>query len=188
MAIGLLVVGLGLAVAEGLLVSLVVPASVVGMLAYGHAPGRSRIKDFLLLKNIAVATSLMALACVLVAASGSPSMASLGWAAGAVWLQVLAGAMLCDVDDAAADARRGTRTLPNVLGPQATWWLAEAITAAAGGVVVLAAANAYVPWQLAWLLAGLPLLAVAVLHLIRPERVRDLVDLLFPAAVIVAAY
>jgi hypothetical protein len=42
-ALGLLVVGLAMAASEGLLVALLVPASVAGLLAYGHGPGPSRI-------------------------------------------------------------------------------------------------------------------------------------------------
>ena len=186
-ALGLLIVGLAMAASEGLLVALLVPASVAGMLAYGHGPGPSRIKDVLLLKNVAVATSLVALACVLVAANGSWEAATLALAGGALWLHVLAGAMLCDVDDAAADARRGTRTFPNVLGVAQTWWTAEVLIFAAGLLLVLAAAAGQVAWSLAWPLAILPIVAMASLHIARPNRIRNLVDLLFPVSVLLAA-
>lgn len=186
-ALGLLVVGLAMAASEGLLVALLVPASVAGMLAYSHGPGQSRIKDFLLLKNVAVATSLVALACVLVAANSSWEVSTLALAGGTLWLHVLAGAMLCDVDDAVADARRGTRTIPNVLGEAKTWWAAEVLTFAAGLLLVLAAAGGLLAWSLAWPLAIFPLVAVVSLHVARPNRVRNLVDLLFPVSVLLAA-
>jgi 4-hydroxybenzoate polyprenyltransferase len=188
-AVGLLVLGLALAVAEGWVVTLMVPGAVVGMMVYGHLPGGRRLKDRLLLKNAAVAASLTGMAIVLVMA-GAPPLEPIAWsvAGGLLLLHVLAGAMLCDLDDRQADARHGTRTLPNTLGPGWTWWVADVLVIAAGALVMLSHTQGWIDSPDAMTLAVLPAAAVLLLHLLRPKAVRDLVDLAFPVAVVLAMF
>lgn len=185
-ALALLVAAVALVAADGWLVAVIVPAAVVGMLAYGHAPGERRIKDVLLLKNIVVSVSLTAMAIVLAHLDGqtwhtTPTLV----AAVAIGLHVLSGAMLCDVDDRHADARQGTSTLPNCLGVGGTWWIADALAIGAGGVVLLAIMSGWID-QGHLLLAVLPPLAILLLHVAQPKRVRNLVDISFPVAVAAA--
>jgi hypothetical protein len=186
-AVGLLVLGLALASTEGWLVVVMVPAAVVGMMVYGHLPHGGRLKDRLLLKNAAVAVSMTGMAVVLVLAAAAP-IDPLAWfiAGGLLLLHVLAGAMLCDLDDRKADHRHGTRTLPNAVGPAATWWVADVLVLAAGGLLLLANHRGWVHASSGTGLAVLPLAAVLVLHAWRPAAVRDLVDLAFPLSVVLA--
>ncbi|MDP6479816.1 MAG: UbiA family prenyltransferase [Phycisphaerales bacterium] len=186
-AVGLLVLGLAFAASEGWLVAVLVPTAVVGMMAYGHLPGAGRLKDRLLLKNAAVAASLTGMAVVLVLAESMPRE-PLAWfiAAGVLMLHVLAGAMLCDLDDRHSDARHGTRTLPNTLGPACTWWVADGLVVVASGLLLLASDSGWVDSRHAVSLATFPPLVVILLHTLRPRVVRDLVDLGFPLAVTLA--
>lgn len=187
LALGVLVVGLVLAAAYGLLVALVVPAAVIGMLVYGHVPGRRRLKDIILVKNLAVALSITALVLVLVLAQGARwSWPALLVTIGAMLLHVLSGAVLCDVDDRHADARRGTRTVPNVLGPGVTWWIADGLSIAGGASILVGAQLGWVTTDRATALAVLPVVATLFLHLARPRHVRNLVDIAFPVAVFLA--
>jgi len=188
-AVGLLVLGLALASTEGWLVVVMVPAAVVGMMVYGHLPHGGRLKDRLLLKNAAVAVSMTGMAVVLVLAAAAP-IDPLAWfiAGGLLLLHVLAGAMLCDLDDRQADLRHGTRTLPNAVGPAATWWVADVLVIAAGALVMLSHAQGWIDSPNAVPLAMLPAAAVLLLHLLRPKAVRDLVDLAFPVAVVLAMF
>ena len=186
-AVGLLVLGLAFAASEGWLVALIVPAAVLGMMAYGHVPKAGRLKDRLLLKNAAVAMSLTGMAIVLVMA-GSELREPLAWSiAGVVlFVHVLAGAMLCDLDDRHTDARHGTRTLPNTLGPAWTWWMADALVIVAGSLLLLAHDQGWIDAPNATRLAIFPAAAVLLLHLTGPRAVRDLVDVAFPLAVVLA--
>lgn len=182
-----LVLGCALAVTDGPLVALVVPAAVVGMLCYSHAPDTRRLKDVIVVKNLTVSVSITALVVVLVcAASSGWSWDRLSVASAALLLNVMAGAMLCDLDDRHADARRGTRTIPNTLGPSASWWIADALVAAAAGIVLIGAHAGMLDATHATALALLPLGIALLLHLARPRRVRNLVDIAFPAAVVCA--
>jgi hypothetical protein len=186
-AVGLLVLGLALAASEGWLVTLLVPAAVVGMMVYGHVPRPGRLKDRLLIKNAAVAMSLTGMALVLVS-GGSAPIDPLPWciAGAALFLNVLAGAMLCDLDDRHTDARHGTRTLPNTVGPAWTWGVADMLVVSAGGLVLVGHHQGWIGGPNLTLLAIFPVAAVFVLHLTRPRAVRDLVDLSFPVAVVLA--
>jgi len=184
-AFALLVVALALISSEGLLAALVVPLSLVGMLLYGHTTGPRRVKDVLVMKNVAVGVSLVALALVLGTVDiHGIRVSALVVAGSALLLHVIGGAMLCDLDDQHADARRGTKTIPNHLGPRITWWLADALAVAAGGIVWLGGAMGWIAvyW---WPLAILPSAAVLLLHLIKPRRVRHVVDISFPLMVVI---
>ncbi len=192
LAMALLVAALAVALAEGPLAAITVPAAVLGMMAYAHAPGRHRLKDRLLVKNVSVAVSMAALSTVLVAfPRWSAAWEAIRWAplaiaSAAVLLHVCAGAMLCDLDDAQSDARQGTRTLPNTIGAEKTWRCAEALTAAAGGFLLLAVALEIVPAGSGTALAGLPFAAMILLKASDQLHVRDLVDISFPLAVAAA--
>ncbi|MCP4837840.1 MAG: UbiA family prenyltransferase [Planctomycetes bacterium] len=190
LAMALLVAALVMALAEGIFAAITVPAAVVGMMGYAHVPGQRRLKDRLLIKNASVAMSMTALAAVLVVFPRWPqSWAAIQWtplviALAAVFLHVLAGAMLCDLDDARSDARQGTRTLPNTIGPLKTWWCAEAATVLAGGFLLGGVAFAVVPAGIGITLAGLPVAGVILLKASGAQRIRDLVDIMFPLAVV----
>ncbi len=166
--------------------ALLVPASVLGLIAYAHTPGRWRLKDRLLVKNIAVGSSLTLMAVVLVwSTQPVPQLRGL-CSAVLVAVTACAAAILCDLDDAEADARRGTRTVPNTFGAAATWWTAECLVAAVGVGTVLLAWRDIVPWRAAMPVAVAPVLVVAAMHVWRPRHVRDLVDVTFPCAMILA--
>ncbi len=178
-ALVVLVASVALSLGRGLLVLIMVPAAVIGMTVYGHAPRKGRLKDRLFIKNIAVASGFAAMATALVI---DPIRVdgTIALCVGALWLHVLASAVLCDLDDASSDARHGTRTIPNTFGVPVTWWTAECLTVAAGVLVLVSRGTAGIP------LVVTPWIAVAALHLCRPQRVRDLVDLTFPLAVLCA--
>lgn len=186
MALGLLVAALALIASAGLLAALVVPASLVGMLLYGHTPSQRRLKDVLLIKNLAVAVSLAAMALVLGTLDASTvSKSALGVAGGALLLHVMAAAMLCDIDDQHADARCGTKTIPNRFGPKATWFLADVFAIMAGGLIWFSGDLGWTQGRV-WPLAVVPTAAVLLMHLAKPMRVRHLVDISFPVAVVIA--
>jgi len=106
-------------------------ASAVGVTLYTvrrplTTPGR-RIKDRLILKNAAVAFSIVALGAALLAlarlgAEGAPPLdpARIAVALGAATLFVGSDAALCDVPDAQLDRAHATRTIPVVFGRRAT--------------------------------------------------------------------
>jgi 4-hydroxybenzoate polyprenyltransferase len=192
LASAVLLASFALSLAEGVFAAALVPLAVLGMIGYAHPPGAWRLKDRLLLKNAVVAASMTAMAVVLVAFPGWPRFgatvqwAPLALAAAALFMHVMAGAMLCDLDDADSDARHGTRTLPNTIGAEKTWWCAEALTAAAGALTLLGVACGLVSPGLGVAIAGLPLAAVILLRAAGPMRTRDLVDVLYPIAVAAA--
>ena len=104
-----------------------------------------------------------------------------------VLLTSLAAAMLCDLDDAAGDARRGTRTVPNTWGVAATWWIADALLVVSAVTLIVLAWQDVLPWRVAGPMAAAPLLTVTALHAWRPQRVRDLVDVAVPLSIAIAA-
>jgi 4-hydroxybenzoate polyprenyltransferase len=169
------------------LLALLVPASVLGLVVYAHTPDGWRLKDRLLVKNVAVAASMTAMAVVLVWLVDRPPPAQAALAVIPVFLTATAAAVLCDLDDAAADARRGTRTLPNVFGPAAAWWAAGFLIVAAAAVLVVLACLGVMPWRAAGPMAAAPAVVVGLLLAFRPRRVRDLVDVAFPLAMLCAA-
>lgn len=164
-----------------------------GVLLYAglprHGKHRRRIKDLLLVKNIAVAASITALAVVLCVLSVDQDPWSVivrdGWRIGIgsafVFAIVLADAILCDLDDEQADRAFGTRTLPVVLGPRWTWIIAIAITAlASAGLVLLGDGTVRSRLWPALAVAG-----VVVLWLAKPRDMRDAVDMKLPMLALV---
>jgi 4-hydroxybenzoate polyprenyltransferase len=161
-----------------------------GVLLYAGLPRRGgdthrrRIKDLLLVKNIAVAASITALAIVLRVLSVDQDPwnglvrdgLQLGIGSAFVFAIVLADAMLCDLDDEPADRAFGTRTLPVVLGRRWTWVAAIAITAFASIGLVLAGGGT----RSTWLWAVLAVAGVIALLMARPRDMRDAVDLKLP--------
>ncbi|MCH2136357.1 MAG: UbiA family prenyltransferase [Phycisphaerales bacterium] len=168
------------------LVATVVPLSVIGLLCYARwaLPGR-RLKDRLWIKNPAVAASITMLAVALAFAHGQEVATSTALiAAGVVLLRVWADAMRCDIDDAESDARQGTRTIANVLGPEAVWRGAISLDTLAAALALLTAGA--LGWPVAIALAMVPLAMSIVLTVYRPTPIRDLVDATGALSVLIA--
>ncbi len=103
--------------------ALLVPAAYVGVVVYAGLPrtswvppGARRIKDLLIVKNLAVAGSITAFAMLLALVvagdeAGRFAWWRWSWPAAFLLLHVLADSMLCDIDDIDADRRFGTQTL-----------------------------------------------------------------------------
>ena len=174
MSVVALVAALALAVRWGAW-AVVVPLSVVGLLCYSRCglPGR-RIKDRLGLKTLAVTVSISALVAVLVHVAEQVDWWVLWPGVIVLLLRIGADAMRCDIDDAQADARQGTRTVANVCGIATTWRLALAIDAVAAAIVL--ALGPSIGWPAALALALLPLAASVTLTVWKPIHSRDLVD------------
>ena len=179
---------LALASALALVISpvaiVVVVGAPVGVLIYSHRGQHTRPKDRLILKNAFVAVSIVTLVLVLEGHVHQPAaMAVVG---GFLLLHVFVDAMLCDIDDRHADARFGTPTIPNTLGVAATWRLAIVMDLMAVMLLVLAAGMTVLPWLPAILLGLTTLSATVILASFPVARVKDLVDLKLPAAVLVS--
>ena len=189
-----------------------VPCAFLGVFAYAGLPrnrrrgqfdfGRARgprVKDILLVKNVAVAVCMTVFVGLLVVLSGSsdgdwrgvwqtwqadgPNIAVAG-----VFLfgLILADAILCDIDDGPADAAHGTSTLPERFGVSAAWLVAGMLYVGIGLLVLVEAggeplAHARRTWAL------LTMASVVVLYLCRPKRLRDLIDLRLPVVAVIAA-
>lgn len=165
---------------------LVVAGAYAGALIYAGLPARPtrsirRVKDMLIVKNLAVAASITALATALLLAARpvAPDGGAVGAAIRALGVPgvilcaiVFADAALCDLDDLAADRRFGTRTIPGTLSPGATWRVAGVIHVLAGGAI-LAVGHRHAGTIV--LGVGLPATTLG-LWWRRPRRVRDLVD------------
>lgn len=105
------------------LLALIVPAAFGGVIVYAGLPrtsfvppGTRRIKDLLIVKNLAVAGSIAVFALAIAVAVAEDDAVRWpwwrwSWTGAFLLLHVLADSMLCDIDDAAADERFGTRTL-----------------------------------------------------------------------------
>lgn len=187
---------LPLAVA-GLLASIVLYAGLPRTASSPEQRGRRRLKDILVIKNIAVAGGITAYSLAVawtLAVTGSqhtPDRRAWIWAGGFVFLHVLADALLCDIDDAPSDQRFGTRTLAWRWGSGPTRCLAVFVV-----LVALVLTAATTPSSspshaemMRWLWAmGM---AASSLWLVRVPagRMRTAVDLRLPtmAALIVAA-
>jgi len=167
----------------------VTAGSFVGVVVYAGLPRpmyaavrTRRPKDILIVKNGAVALSMTVLGVLLV---GVPRIGDEGAAdvlalpALIVLGHVFVDAMLCDLDDRSADKRFGTATLPVRAGPIATWRVALVMNAAlAVGALTLG--------DPAMLFSALMLASLMVLAVIRPRRVRDLIDLRLPVCAALA--
>ncbi|MCA9290871.1 MAG: hypothetical protein KDA25_07070 [Phycisphaerales bacterium] len=192
-ALRVAVVVLALAAAGvGWLVHPLAPLGVVvahaGMLAYGTGARRPRPKDRLVLKNLIVGAGLAAMALGLVTA-WPPIVANLGAdvaVGGMLALIVFADAMLCDLDDAAADAAYGTRTVPNVADVATTWRAAMLVHAVAAAILVAAGLTGLIGRRVALVFAATTVLTTVGLRLARPGAVRDWADVRLTASVALA--
>ena len=163
----------------------VIPAAVFGMTCYGHVPRGQRLKQILVIKNMAVGVAFAAMSGVLVWTDEVRLSLSLGKVlvvCAVLALHVVAGAMLCDLDDAESDARQGIRTVPNTIGIKATWSAAALLVVIASLLVDMVSQCGH--QGVRYGLAILPAVAFCVLWVWRPAKVRDLVDLSFPLAVV----
>ncbi|MEE2906250.1 MAG: UbiA family prenyltransferase [Planctomycetota bacterium] len=182
-AVVLLALASVLALSMSPLAIVVVVGAPVGVLIYSHRGQHTRPKDRLIVKNAFVAVSIVTLVLVLLShVHQSAVMAVVG---GFLLLHVFADAMLCDIDDRHADARFGTRTIPNTLGVAATWRLAIMMDLMALVLLILAAWWDLLPWPPAMLLGLTTLSATVILASLPVTRVKDFVDLKLPVAVLV---
>jgi 4-hydroxybenzoate polyprenyltransferase len=167
-----------------------------GVLAYGSLPKRPRIKDRFIIKNLAVAGSMTALAFIVAAptslwrvfdgAHGSlVNHGSQAIAACFCVLHVTADAMLCDLDDAASDRAHGTRTVPSLFGVTTTWLIAILVQVVALAMIVVAAGYDVVPRGEPVMMAAALVATTIALWIWSPPRVRDIVDAKLPAVVCV---
>ena len=162
---------------------LIVPGAVMAMWIYAHVPQRRRPKDVLVVKNLIVAGGLVAMSLVLVAAVSTASASSLAIAGLALLFVTCSGAMLCDLDDCRGDARRGTLTIPILVGTKLTWWIADALVLMGGAILLGSAAMGVLRWEDVILLAAGPVVLTGTLHAIQPRRVRHAVDILIPLGI-----
>ncbi len=190
-----------------------VPLAGLGVLAYaglprksrhatrtGHAPLRhKRVKDVLLVKNVAVAASITGFVGLLVqldtAAPGQGSAIvpmeprdtiGLVLAAILVFGIVLADAIMCDIDDADADREHGTATIPGRFGTKSTWLVAGGLHVSVCALVLFVAsdettAHARQVW------AGLVLVSFLLAAVWRPKKLRDLIDARLAILAIIAS-
>lgn len=160
-------------------------ASALGVVAYAAKPRRirPRLKDLLVLKNAYVAGGIAAFAGVVVwcwfhagvsaLASAWPSFAFAGLT---LIVRVFADAVLCDLDDEAADRRFGTQTFPTTLGYRSAWNGAMALRLCVALALVLTPIGDR-RMRLAWAIATAA--SSLALRVFRPARVRDWVDARF---------
>jgi len=162
--------------------AIIVIVAHVGVLIYGTLPARPRVKDRFIIKNLAVAMSMSALAIVVLLPDGvswrlcMTSIAGVGI--------VTADAMLCDIDDATADARFGTKTVPARLALRWTWWTATMLEFAAVCVIIAIHLRfGRVAPGSAAIITLLPI-TTGLLWAISPPRLRDLIDVRLPTLTI----
>lgn len=192
LALGALVLAAVAAWAVHPLGPLMIAGAGAGVVLYGGRPrgARARVKDVLIVKNLAVGAGITAFAALLVGAAAwrgtgaSPAawviehFATLALASAHLAARVFADAILCDIEDARADRAFGTSTLPNTVGTRRAWAAAAAIRAASA-LALLAwppaagARGAGVAWGV------VTLVSTGALVLWRPRRVRDVVDARF---------
>lgn len=155
---------------------LVVIGAFVGVLAYAglppdpHRPPR-RLKDMLVVKNLAVGMSIAALSVLALKAARDVPLASLITPGFVLTGIVFADAALCDLDDMSSDAAFGTRTIPVTTSRRVTWMAAMVIQALA-----LCGALLWRPGAPMAIFAGGMVVTAAALLGTRVARLRDLVD------------
>jgi len=100
--------------------------ALAGVLVYGSIPRTQRLrrrpKDMLIIKNLAVAGAFGSMTMAMLWSQGLMPTAALP-AVGVVafmGLHIFTDAMLCDIDDARADAQFGTSTIVNQINAPAT--------------------------------------------------------------------
>lgn len=165
--------------------------AVVGVHIYAGRPRarKPRPKDIVLIKNLYVALGITGFAVLLSLAASRPSayLVSL-WnvavdhalpmtlASIHLVLRVFADAALCDLDDAEADRRFGTRTLVGELGRNRAWNIAFAIRVVISVALVFVKCLPFTP-RLVW--AGITIVSSVTLRIAAPSKVRDVVDARF---------
>jgi len=153
----------------------------IGVWIYSHRGRLPRPKDSMVVKNLFVAISITVLVLLL---DGHGSRSSSLIAVGIfLLLNIFADAMICDIDDSAADARFGTRTIANTLGSTKTWRLAILLQSMAFFVTIIAAAEGLMAWFPVLLMGVTSLSLTFLIRSLRVRRVKDLVDLKLPMAV-----
>ena len=167
---------------------LLIPASICGMLLYGHGRNGKRVRDRLVLKNATVAFSMVSF-CIVLVLLGSKTVP--GWystmlvALLALFLVILSDALLCDFADIEVDQQTSTRTIPIHLGHARAWMIADFSILVAGMLL------AFLWWRgsISGVVGlGIPFLVVTTQLLLRridAERLRHAVDLRLPLAVTV---
>ena len=161
---------------------IVVAGAPVGVLLYGHRRRGRRLKDRLFIKNAIVALSMVAMVVLLVGPGDEPMLLML--VSLCLLLHVFADAMLCDIDDRDADQQFGTRTIPNVWGVRITWAIALMMNLVSAALLLIAAAMELLPLTTAVVLGLLPLSATMILQSFGSARIKDLVDMKLPIAVL----
>ncbi len=158
-------------------------------------PGARRIKDLLIVKNLAVAGSITAFALLLAIVvagdeAGRWAWWRWSWVGAFLLLHVLADSMLCDIDDVGADERFGTQTLA---------WRRSArfVRALAIGFALAIALVTWANWilwtdnteqgdigwvRVSW--ATIMLFSIGILWIVPAGSVRDAVDLRLPIAAV----
>lgn len=180
-------------------------ASVAGVLLYAGRPRPAgagpRIKDRFILKNLFVAVGIAGFALLVLGLSAAPDAPGvpapeqpdlparlrallpappllLALAALYLTLRVYADAVLCDIDDEAADRAFDTRTLPTRLGGERAWRVAMWTRLALAATLLLWPVGPFAA-RAAW--AGASAAGTVLLRWCRPAKIRDLVDLRFGA-------
>ncbi len=166
-------------------------AAALAVLVYAARPRRTRPrpKDVLLVKNLYVAAGITGFAAATAIATTTPAPLRISeLRSHAAWIiaaaihllvRVAADAVLCDLDDHAADLAYGTRTLPGTLGHARAWNTALAarlvIAAALAALALIHSAprEPLLVWSVVTALSSL------ALRLAAPTRVRDWVDARF---------
>ncbi|MEM7227313.1 MAG: UbiA family prenyltransferase [Planctomycetota bacterium] len=167
---------------------LLVIAAHAGVLLYGSLPHRPRVKDRFVLKNLAVAIAMTALAFLLVTIETWRTLEIVPVMVVATFmlLHVMSDAMLCDLDDREADAAHGTATVPVRCGSTFTWGLVALLQTIAMTVLICAGLVEIVPIPAATMFGVGLLIGTIALKLWSPMRVRDLVDLKLPLVVLIS--
>ncbi len=137
------------ALASGLWLGWLAAGAVVlghlSVLAYAHRPARlasgsgraTRVKDLFLLKNALVGTGMAVFALFLLWTSAGVVSLAAWWASLWVGSLISIDALVCDLDDAAADRAYGTATVASRCGLGVTRWTGGGAYAMLGLAVLL---------------------------------------------------
>ena len=156
-------------------------------------PGRRRIKELALWKNVASATGflLTVFAYPLAALPLRPDVggALVAWAALFFFLFELSYEVLYDLRDVEGDRLAGVRTWPVLLGPAGGWRVAAGLMLASAGVAALGYGAAALPWRIAVMgVAPLLQLVVAAQMVRRGVTARDCIGLTWMGVVLLGGY
>ena len=153
--------------------AVLVPCAITGVLIYGRRVVLRPLREITLLNPIIVATSIAAIACAV-----SPSPLSSIAVAGPIAVVIVGDALLCDLVDIPMDRASGTVTIPMRLSIPGTWLLAS-VSNSIAGVWLVAIDHST--------LALLILVSYAVVWVLRPVRLRMVVDGRLPLVALVAS-